>query len=480
MAGRSQTGRLWPTILGAIGVALWATETTLITYTTAIPPLQMVAIAFAFAALMSPIFWWLTGTSPLAAFRQPARVWLLTVGSLAGYHGCIYYATQQAPPAAAALLQGTTPLMILLGSALLPGERLRWWHMVGTGLGLCGVVMLIENGSQAAPPGTNDAFYLSLIGAAAGLWGLYSVASRCLSEVPSSALGVFYAACAAGLACAHLLAETWIPPNRVEWAAMAALGIVPMGLAIYLWDYGVKRGDIQALGAFSYAEPFIGAVLVALLTNGVLGWDLLWSGTLVLGGALLSGASLWSTLSKFDRNSARRRLPRAAASGGRHGGRPALPENRDQQGDLLYLAEETCRIDAVEDAPPTPTQGGEREAKETSRRSQSGRGNVEGRSLKKAPRSARLGELVDELRRQGRIASGGPARASGGVLEIPPQRLAPSAGRSGEGDQRDRRDAAGYPLSAFALLNRFQRESQISCGCQRSCRFTMHAWQKRV
>ena len=74
MGNRDTTGRVLPTILGAVGVALWATETTLITYTTAIPPLQTVAIAFACAALMSPLVWWVTGTRPLAAFRQPPRI----------------------------------------------------------------------------------------------------------------------------------------------------------------------------------------------------------------------------------------------------------------------------------------------------------------------------------------------------------------------------------------------------------------------
>ena len=66
-----------------------------------------------------------------------------------------------------------------------------------------------------------------------------------------------------------------------------------MGLAIYFWDYGIKHGDIQALGAFSYVEPFIGAVLVALFAGEVLGWNLLWSGILVFGGAALASVSLW-------------------------------------------------------------------------------------------------------------------------------------------------------------------------------------------
>ena len=190
MVRGNRAGRHGPTLIGAIGVALWATETTLITYTTAIPPLQTVAVAFAFAALLSPILWLVSGTPPWAAFQQPPRVWLLTVGSLTGYHASIYYATQKAPAAAAALLQGTTPLMIVIGSAVLPGERLRWWHVVGACLGFCGVVMLIENGGQAKATGPNPVFYLSLIGVAAGLWGLYSVASRRLPEVPSSTLGI--------------------------------------------------------------------------------------------------------------------------------------------------------------------------------------------------------------------------------------------------------------------------------------------------
>ena len=89
-----------------------------------------------------------TGSGPAAAFRQPPRVWLVVVGALVGYHACIYYATQQAPPAAAALLQGTTPLMIVLASGLLPGERLRWWHVAGAALGMAGVMLLIDTGGE--------------------------------------------------------------------------------------------------------------------------------------------------------------------------------------------------------------------------------------------------------------------------------------------------------------------------------------------
>lgn len=290
--GKKRPGRVFASLIGAVGIVLWATETVLVTVTTAIPPLQTVALAFMFAAAMSPAVWIVTDSHPFEAFRQPASVWALTVGALVGYHSCIYYATQQAPPAAAALLQSTTPLMIVVASAFLPGERLRWWHVVGAMLGFVGVVLLIDTGGGSGDT-ISAIFYLCVIGVAAALWGLYSVLTRLLPDVPSSVLGLFYAASAVLTFAAHLSLENWVQPSYMEWMAIAALGIFPMGLAIYCWDYGLKKGDMQALGAFSYVEPFIGAVIVAVFTGVALNSTLLWSGVLVVAGAVIASAGLW-------------------------------------------------------------------------------------------------------------------------------------------------------------------------------------------
>src|SRR5262249_24054030 len=149
-----------------------------------------------------------------------------------------------------------------------PGEKLKWWHVLGAFMGLAGVLSLIEFGHDGSPV-AGGGFYLSLIGIAAALWGLYSVLTRRLPEGPTSTLGMFYVASAIVAGGAHLLLERWVSPTPSEWFAMVALGCLPMGLAIYFWDFGLKRGDIQALGAFSYVEPFIGALIVALLTQAV-------------------------------------------------------------------------------------------------------------------------------------------------------------------------------------------------------------------
>ena len=40
-------------------------------------------------------------------------------------------------------------------------------------------------------------------------------------------------------------------------AAILALGLGPVGLAFFVWDHGVKRGNIRVLGIVSYAAPIL-------------------------------------------------------------------------------------------------------------------------------------------------------------------------------------------------------------------------------
>jgi len=55
-----------------------------------------------------------------------------------------------------------------------------------------------------------------------------------------------------------------MPANATQWAAVLGLGLGPVGLAFFLWDIGVKRGDIAVLGAASYAAPLLSTfILVA-------------------------------------------------------------------------------------------------------------------------------------------------------------------------------------------------------------------------
>ena len=92
----------------------------------------------------------------------------------------------------------------------------------------------------------------------------------------------------------HLRFETtaW-PADPLGWAAIAALGLGPVGAAFFAWDHGVKRGDIRALAALSYASPLLSTLLLVLSGRAVASWTIAAACVLIVGGALIAARDLW-------------------------------------------------------------------------------------------------------------------------------------------------------------------------------------------
>ncbi len=258
--------RLRATLIGGVAVLLWATLALLTTAAGPVPPFQLVALTFALAFLLALAKWTLAArrrgaAAVLAPLRQPARVWLLGIGGLFGYHAFYFTALGHAPAVEASLIAYLWPLFIVLLSALLPGERLRRWHVAGALMGLAGAALLVTRGRGLAFDPAYAVGYAAAF-ACALTWSGYSVLSRRFGAVPTDAVGGFCGATALlGLVC-HMLFETTRWPEGAAWLAVLALGAGPVGAAFFVWDHGVKRGDIQALGAFAYGAPLLSTLLL--------------------------------------------------------------------------------------------------------------------------------------------------------------------------------------------------------------------------
>src|SRR6516164_8767876 len=85
---------------------------------------------------------WIGRKDAFHTLAQPPLAWIVGVGGLFGYHALYFLALRFAPPAEASLLNYLWPLLIVLFSSLLPGERLLPHHVIGTLLGLAGTVLL--------------------------------------------------------------------------------------------------------------------------------------------------------------------------------------------------------------------------------------------------------------------------------------------------------------------------------------------------
>ena len=248
------------TLIGLTAVVMWSTLGLFGAASGNVPPFLLNGLCFGMSGLAATL--WLAARGRLAMLRQPAAVLAFGTIGLFGFHFFYFTAIRNAPPVDANLINYTWPLLIVLFSAMLPGEKLRFHHVAGTLIGLAGAALLVvgEQGLELDPahlPG-----YLAAV-ASALFWSSYSVLSRRLGRVPTEAVAAFCLATSALSFAAHAVVEETVWPADVgEWSAVIALAAFPVGLAFFVWDRGVKRGDIQVLGAGAYAAPVLSTLLL--------------------------------------------------------------------------------------------------------------------------------------------------------------------------------------------------------------------------
>jgi drug/metabolite transporter (DMT)-like permease len=251
------------TLLGFGAIALWSLLALFTAATGTVPPFQLAAMTFAIGGTVG-LLSWLARPGAVRALRQPPAVWALGIGGLFGYHALYFAALRLAPPAEAGLVNYLWPLLIVLFSALLPGERVRPAHVAGALLGFTGVIVLVSGRADLDLRPEHGLGYLCAF-AGAFVWSGYSVLSRRFGSVPTDAVAGFCLATSALSLVCHIAFEATVWPATVmEWFALAALGLGPVGAAFYLWDVGVKHGDIRLLGVGSYAAPVLSTLFLVL------------------------------------------------------------------------------------------------------------------------------------------------------------------------------------------------------------------------
>jgi drug/metabolite transporter (DMT)-like permease len=280
------------TLIGLTAILMWSLLAVLTVATGKIPAFQLAAMTFAIGALVA-FASFLFRPSAFLALKQPIVAWVVGVGGLFGYHALYFLALRFAPPAEAGLLNYLWPLLIVLFSSLLPGERLLPHHIVGALLGLAGTVLLLMGGGGSGfetgqLPGLAAAFV------AAFVWASYSVMSRRLKAVPTDAVAGFCLATAILAAIVHVVVEKTVwPETSGQWLAIIALGVGPVGAAFFTWDIGMKRGDIRVLGAASYATPLLSTAFLILAGYAKPTVTIAIAAILIAGGGLIAAKDMF-------------------------------------------------------------------------------------------------------------------------------------------------------------------------------------------
>jgi drug/metabolite transporter (DMT)-like permease len=278
------------TLIGLTAILMWSLLSVLTVATGKIPAFQLAAMTFGIGAAVA-FASFLFRPAAFAAMKQPLVAWVVGVGGLFGYHALYFLALRFAPPAEAGLLNYLWPLLIVLFSSLLPGERLASHHIIGALLGLAGTVLLLAGNTAGFAPSQIPGLAAAFL--AAFVWAAYSVMSRKLKAVPTDAVAGFCLATALLAALVHNMVETTVWPETVgQWLAIIALGVGPVGAAFFVWDIGMKRGDIRVLGAASYATPLLSTAFLILAGYAQPTATIAIAAILIAGGGLIAAKDM--------------------------------------------------------------------------------------------------------------------------------------------------------------------------------------------
>jgi drug/metabolite transporter (DMT)-like permease len=294
--------KLRATLVGFTAILMWSFLALFTAASGKMPPFQLSAICFAIGSLPGVAVLVLK-PSRIALLKQPTKVWVIGIAGLFGYHFLYFTALRNAPAVEAGLIAYLWPLLIVFGSALLPGERLRWYHVAGAVAGLCGTFLIVgRNGINF------DGAYAVGYGAAflcAFTWSGYSLLTRRFDAVSTDVVTGFCIATSILSLICHLGLETTVwPETAFEWLAVVGLGLFPVGAAFYAWDHGVKNGDIQILGAASYAAPLLSTLILTLFGFAEPSLRIAFACLLVTGGAVLAAQDMFRRKSAEEQTAA--------------------------------------------------------------------------------------------------------------------------------------------------------------------------------
>lgn len=284
--GSIRSEQVKATAIGGVAILLWSTLALLAAATRGIPPFETLAISFGVACLVGIAVLALSGR--LGRLRQTPLAWAMGFAGLFTAHALYFIAIDNAPPAQAGLIAYLWPLLIVLFAALLPGGTLRARHLTGAGMGLAGTVLIVLGGNGLAGHGTVLGYACAL--GEAFVWSGYSVANRTISLVPSELIAGVCGAVSVAALIVHLATEASVMPRPIQWAALVALGIGPVGIAFYFWDHATKHGDLALLGTLSYAAPLLSTALLIAVGWAQFTLPLIAAAALIVGGAAVSAS----------------------------------------------------------------------------------------------------------------------------------------------------------------------------------------------
>jgi drug/metabolite transporter (DMT)-like permease len=172
--------------------------------------------------------------------------------------GLIFYSLKVLPVADAVAIYFGTPLLIMVLSGPLLGERQTLAQWMAAGVGLAGVLLIVRPGS-----GTIQLGALAALGSCF-LYAAVSLLLRKLSRTESTATIAFYYPLICTAAMALVLPFGWETPTPGDLVLFVLLGICGSG-AQYLLTHAFRNAPASVVAPFDYSQLLWSALFAWML-----------------------------------------------------------------------------------------------------------------------------------------------------------------------------------------------------------------------
>lgn len=192
--------------------------------------------------------------------------------------------------AVASILNASVPLFtILLAHYLLHDDRMTARKVIGLLVGFGGVIVLLSKDLQ--PGGHNSILGQAAVLIASLFYAGSTVYARLKTEhVPGLVRGTAPLLTASAIMWATIpLVErpVHLPSLPLTWVALAWLGVLGSGMALFLWYYLLHEIGPTRTTLVSYLFPLGGVILGVLFLGEALSWQLLFGSLLIIASILV-------------------------------------------------------------------------------------------------------------------------------------------------------------------------------------------------
>lgn len=197
---------------------------------------------------------------------------------------CYFLALSLIPLSAATVILQATPLVVVAGAAVVFGEKVGWRRWVAILIGLIGVVIIVQ-------PGTDSFSMLSML-AVVGMFGFAGrdLASRAAPATLSTLILGFYGfltVVVAGGLFAIWQGGAFVRPEPVALLYLACAVVAGVGAYSSLM-LAMRIGEVSAVTPFRYSRLIFGISLGVLVFGEMLSASMLiGSGLIVLSGLFI-------------------------------------------------------------------------------------------------------------------------------------------------------------------------------------------------